>query len=399
MIYPNGWEKVTCSDWCEDKRKIWLCLSDKNAICEIDKHNKHTKILGSFPQNGLGEGDLSLSVVRNGNNIIFCPFRANDIAILDVSTETLKFIDILYFFNNYHHANNETQKFYRALSYKNYILFFGIRYPVIMRLDLTTMKIDFYDEWVEKIEKHKCKAAVSFTDGHVQKKNKIYLPIGKCSGILEVNMDTMEWDYIELKPSVRGILGITQEKEYIWFTEHDAGAKHFYQLNMDNKQILKIELPCQDAFYAPLYYKNSLLFFQNYGRKSYRYELDSGKWEDLTKQFPGLENSSDKKVREDEIDYFSNTDKKFYHGNFKTNTAYYDEYQIEEENFLENSWGDYCEQCKRELQDNITNEGRLTIREYLEIVKSVQFNDYGFGVEKEDQSAKLILKALSSKER
>lgn len=70
MAYPKGWEKVSCYDWCEDENKIWLCLRDKNAICEIDEESGETKIFGSFPHNGLGEGDYPY-LFRNMMDMLF----------------------------------------------------------------------------------------------------------------------------------------------------------------------------------------------------------------------------------------------------------------------------------------------------------------------------------------
>ncbi len=361
MDYPKDWGKVACYDWCENNNKIWLCLENKNAICEIDKKSKNTKILGSFPHNGLGERELSLSVKKSGDYVVFCPFKANDIAVLNVFTEELEFIDLSVFLDTY----TGIKKFYRMASYKNYIYFLGIKYSAIMRLDLNTKKVDFFNEWLDEVEKHMCKDAVLFTDGYAQKGAEIYLPIGKCSGILKINLDTMEWKYKEVIPNVCGILGMTQNEELVWFTEYDVNAKKFFQWNLNNNKITQIDLPCQDAFYAPLYYKNSLLFFQNYGKKSYRYEIESEKWEDITNVVPELKNSSDKKVRAEEIDYFSNNRKKFYHWNYKMNMVSHDEFRIEEKDFLNDSWTDYCRRFKKEI---LIEGSSLSIKDYIEII-------------------------------
>lgn len=368
MSYPKDWEKVTCNDWWEDERKIWLCLENKNAICEIDKRNKGVKILGSFPHNGLGENDLSLSVKKVGDYIVFCPFNANDIAALNILTGELNFIDVLQFLNKHNYESTGIEKFYRMISYGNYIYFLGIRYPVIMRLDMITKRIELFDEWIEEIEKNKCKNAVSFTDGFAQKGNEIYLPIGKCSGVLKVDLDTIEWEYIKLVPEVQGILGMAQEKELVWFTECNVGAKKFFQWNLDNNEIIPIDLPCQDAFYTPLYYKKSLFFFQNFGKKNYRYEVESGKWEDVTNVVPKLDRVSRKKIVDGEINCFSNKDAKLYHWNYKTRMVRYDEFQIEEKEFLENSWMDCRERSKKEIKAHIINEHRIGLKKYIEII-------------------------------
>lgn len=368
MIYPKNWEKVTCHDWYSDEKKIWLCLENKNAICEIDKKDKNVKILGSFPHNGLGDIDLSLSLEKCGDYIIFCPFKANDIAVLNRYTGSLEFIDLLDIFKENKDVYAGVEKFYRMVSHKNYVYFFGIKYPAIMRLDLITKKIELFDEWLELINKYRCKDAVLFTDGYARNGNEIYLPIGRCNGVLKINLDTINWNFIEIKYVKHGILGMTQKDNYVWFTEYDIGAKNFFQWNLKSGEIVQIKLPCKDAFYAPLYYDKSLMFFRNYGEKSFQYNLISGDWIDIASMLPGIENSSDKKVQENKIDYFANKSKRFYHWDTKKNTICYDEILIKEKDFLEKSWDDYCKQYKQKLKDHVTIENRLTIKEYIEII-------------------------------
>ncbi|MCI9141228.1 MAG: hypothetical protein HFH87_01240 [Lachnospiraceae bacterium] len=394
MTYPKSWEKVTCSAWCEDENKIWLCLGNKNAICEINKKGKTVRILGSFPHNRLEERDLSLSVEKNGDYVVICPFRANDIAILKISTGELEFIELRYYMDKNQYEGFETEKFYRMISYKNSILFLGTRVPTIMRLNLITKSLDFFSSWQCKIEQHKCKEGVFFTDGYAQKENEIYLPLGRCSGILKVNLDTMEFDYIELGLATHGILGMTQQKNYVWLTEQDAKAGKFFQWNLDSNHVVQIDLPSHDAFYAPLYYKESLLFFRNYGKRSYQYELKTGKWRDITDRVPETACPSDKKVREDEIVYFSKTGK-FYHWNPQTDISYFDEFKIEDNVFLETSWVNYWKKCKRDGGV----ESEMPLRDYIEGIKSFGEDDLNFFEEKENPIGEQILKLLKTRER
>lgn len=371
MVYPADWEKVSCYDWYEDENNIWLCLSNKNALCKIDKSSKETKILGSFPNNELGEEDLSLSVTKCGRYIIFCPFKANDIAVLDINTGEMEFIDILQILEKRSHNYIGIEKFYRMFIYKSFIYFSGIKYPAIMRLDLITKEIKLFDKWLEKIDKHKCKDAVLFTDGYAQKENITYLPIGRCNGVLKIDLNTMEGEYVEIKPIAHGILGMTQKENYVWLTEYDAGAEKFLQWNLDNNEIKQIDLPCQDAFYAPLYCGKSLLFFRNFGKQSYQYDLQSGNWKDITGILPDLKYVGDKKIRDNKINYFANRSKKFYHWDLKKNTVYYEEIRIKEKEFLCASWNNYCKRHKQEFQSCTVREGKLTIRDYIEIINTV----------------------------
>lgn len=371
MVYSEAWEKATCYDWYEDEKNIWLCLENKNAICVIEKKSKDIKILGSFPHNGLGEGDLSLSVIKCDDHIVFCPFKANDIAVLDIYKGELEFIDLLQNLGGNEQKYSEIEKFYRMISYKNYVYFLGIKYPAIMRLDLKTKKIELFNEWLEEIEKNKCKEAVLFTDGYAQKGDEVYLPIGRCNGVLKINLNTMEWKYIRIKFLTHGILGMTQKRNYIWLTEYDVRAKKFFQWNLDSNEITQIDLPCQDAFYAPLYCNKTLLFFQNLGNKSYQYDLKSGDWKEITSILPELNGSSDKKVQKNKISYFANKDKRFYHWDLKNNIIYYEEIRIKEKEFLKNSWNDYCKRCKQEFKDHIVKEGKMSIKDYIEIINTV----------------------------
>lgn len=371
MTYPADWKNVACHDWYEDEKKIWLCLENKNAICEIDKSSKDIKILGSYPHNRLGEHNLSLTVKKHGDYIIFCPFQANDIALFNINTGILEFIDIRWILEEHNYICKGTEKFYRMFFYENYAYFLGIKYPAIMRLDLASKKIDLFNEWMEEIELHKCKEAVLFTDGYAQNKDEVYLPIGRCNGVLKINLSTMEWQYIEIADVSHGILGMTQKENLIWITEYDVGAKHFFQWNLDSGKIIMIDLPCQDCFYAPLYYNQSLLFTPNFGNKSYIYELESGQWKDVTNILPDWKKSSVKKFSENEIKYFANGCQKFCHWNINTNEIFCDEIQIQEEGFLNDSWIDYCEYYKNKLNNHIVSENELTIKEYIKLLNII----------------------------
>lgn len=393
MTYPENWEKVTCSAWCENGNKIWLCLRDKNAICEIDKNTNAVRILGSFPHNGLHERDLSLSVKENAGYVVFCPFRANHIAVLKMSTGELEFISLMDSTKKRPYKDSAIEKFYRMVCYKNYILFLGIRVPVIMRLDLMTKSLEFFNGWQEEIEKHKCREGVFFTDGYAQKGDEIFLPLGRCSGLLKVNMDTMEFEYIELGLGSHGILGMTQQGSYVWLTAQDKEAKKFFQWNLDNKQLVQIDLPSQDAFYAPLYYKESLLFFQNYGKRSYQYELATGRWRDITDRMPEADCSSDKEVRGDEVVYFSKTGR-FYHWNPQTNAVHFEEFKIDDTVFLESSWVNYWTKCRR---DGIV-EGEMNLRDYLVGIKSFREDDINSFEKKEILTVEQIWMLLNASE-
>lgn len=368
MIYPADWADVTCHDWCENENKIWLCLANKNAVCEIDKSDRTIKILGHFPHNRLGERDLSLSVGKCGSYIVFCPFQANDIAILNVCTETLEFIDIRELLEKRNFVQNGVEKFYRMFFESDCVYFFGIKYPAIMRLDLVTKEVELFDGWLGEIEKHMCKEAVLFTDGYARKNDDIYLPIGRCNGVLKLNWKTMAWQYMEIPSISHGILGMTQKENVVWLTEYDIGAKKFFQWNLDSGRVISIELPVQDCFYAPLYCEHFLLFTPNFGRKGYLYELESGNWRDVTDWLPELKYSSDKKVRDREVIYFSNRGRGICRWNFETGEIRCDEIKIREQAFLTDSWISHCGHYRQKLKKHIVQESKLSLREYLKVL-------------------------------
>lgn len=371
MVYPNGWEYVTCHDWQEEDGKIWLCLENKNAICEIDKNSHDVTVLGSFPHNGLADRDLSLSVGKCGNDIVFCPFQANDIAVLHSNTNTLEFIDIRWILEKHNYICDGTEKFYRMFFYNNCAYFLGIKYPAILKLNLATKEFSLFDEWMEELEKNKCKEAVLFTDGYARKENTVFLPIGRCNGVLKINLNTMEWEYLEMPSISHGILGMTQEENRVWFTEYAGEAETFFQWDLDSGIITPIKLPCRDCFYAPLYCDESLLFSPNFGKRSYLYGIESGKWVDVTDILHGLKKSSDKKVRNDEIIYFDNRNRKYCHWNFKTNEFYNDEIRIRESEFLEHAWIDCCRQYRQEFKDQVVKENKLALQDYLDIICAI----------------------------
>ena len=47
----------------------------------------------------------------------------------------------------------EDCKFWTGIAYKNYVYLFGLSYPAIIRLEPDTEEMEYYVEWIDKIEK------------------------------------------------------------------------------------------------------------------------------------------------------------------------------------------------------------------------------------------------------
>ena len=98
----------------------------------------------------------------------------------------------------------------------------------------------------------------------------------------------------------------------------------------------------------------------------------SGCWTDITSMLPDLVNSSDKIVRGDVVNYFANESKRFYHCDLKRNLVYFDELQINEKDFLNDSWEDYCRYYMQELKDHAVVENKLKLRDFIGIIRTIK---------------------------
>ena len=218
--YPEYWSRVACRDWYETENKMWMCLSDKNAICEIDKERKEVHILGNYPQNGIAESNLSATVIGISEKIVFLPLAADDIAIYDIANDELTFIPVKKNYEKHHEIYQERMKFRRGFVYKDYVFLLGHSYPAIIQLNINTLEVNYLTEWVDIIEPYieEGDSLGYFKEGYSLYGTQMYLPLGCCSGLMLFELEQMKFEYIAIQGGTNRFEGLTDINGMFYMT-------------------------------------------------------------------------------------------------------------------------------------------------------------------------------------
>ena len=89
----SSFNEVSAYDLVQYKNQKWMFLADKNAICYVDdKENTIVNIINN--EECILQKDLYQCSLKVGDKIVFVPFAAKELLILDLLSKKLKKIDI-----------------------------------------------------------------------------------------------------------------------------------------------------------------------------------------------------------------------------------------------------------------------------------------------------------------
>lgn len=368
--YPKEWSTVSCYDWCEDEENIWLCLAQKNAICEINKKTRDVSIIGHFPNKELMSDKMSLSATKVGNYVVFPPFGADKIAIFDTFSKKLDFLDYPVIKDKYASRFREDAKFYRTIAIDNDLFFLGLSYPGILRMNVETKEMFCFDDWVDEIDGNKCSEALRITDGYATFGEDFILPLGNCSGFLKVNFHSLEWEYIKLPFEIFGILGMVQCGDWIWMTENLIVSKRIIAWNYLTGQYKEVELPDSDLFNAPLLCRNQLFLWGKCNRKNYRLDTTTLDVEEMPNEFISHKTILFTKPYLNGFHFFSDLKGGLFYYDLINNHIDQTPYYLTDESFLLSTWESYSKDFIDETKHIIVRETDVSLECFVKSIIS-----------------------------
>lgn len=253
--------RVVCTAWYETNDYMWMCLSDRNAICKVNKKNKEVTELGRYPETEYIKEMLSFNVVYSRGKLVFVPHCADYIAVLEMETEILKFFKI----KRYNHDSYEERgKFATALVKDQYIYMMGFWYPAIVKLDVESEGLEYlyYDDCIAG----ECEAPYVQL-GYVKKDNIILMATGKNGCIMKFDMEIQKGEIIKLVDGKQSFFGITNAEKDVWLTMGPEKADKIYRWDIEANELETIMLPECGLFYPPIVCEDCLYLFP-YGGKS-----------------------------------------------------------------------------------------------------------------------------------
>ena len=374
--YPEYWRRAACRDWYEADHKMWMCLSDKNAICEIDKTTKKVRVLGCYPQKEISKSDLSAVVIGNSAKIVFVPLSADDIAVYDRTEDKLIFIPVKKNYEKHREIYQENMKFRRAFAYGDYVFLLGYSYPAIIQLNINTLETNYLTEWISIIEPYieEGDSLGYFKEGYSLSGSEIYLPLGCCGGLLRFELEKTQFEYIPIKAETKGFGSLTDVNGTYYMTGRSGKEHELIVWNQYTGSVKKIEIPAV-YYYAPIVYNDKILLFSFNGDRVIVFKDTFSFMEyKLPESFLYEKNALDIKIMAVKrlgklLKFQTGGNRKWHEFDPDTNAVVESEYRIEDDQFLSQSWNEYCDiKMKEMLKERIITETLPTEQYLMQIV-------------------------------
>lgn len=333
--YNEIYLRPAAMNMVEEDGKIWFALVNKNGICEVNRENYNVKICKKFEDKSFAEEDLYCCITKVEDKLVFSPGAADKIAIYDLLNKSIQYIPVDESRFDSKESENEW-KFWNIISYQSDVYIFGYSYPVIIKIDMTSMDISYITDWIENIEKNIRDRGnyTYFTEGYVIVNNLVLLPLGCMNAILEFNLETTHTRIRKLNVSIQGISGISSaDGEKIWMVGKGKQTNKVccWNRNTDNvKEILLTDLDENifEPFHAPICTDSGVFLYPKYASCFYKIDIRTEEimrdklMDDIFKDvknplFPGWKSLMPKFLN-GKVFFIATKDLKWYEYNLKT---------------------------------------------------------------------------------
>lgn len=159
-----------------------------------------------------------LGMTRFGNSsILFTPNYNNEVLIYNAETDEYKFI---YIDEKYMQSVN---LFFETFAKGDYVYLIPGTYRSIVRYNIHTQELEYFDEWVEELEKtvgHP--VTIFFRYGHAEVGDKVYLGTYESNVLVEIDTNTMEIKIRCVKNCRSSINAICSDGKNCWWSCADG---------------------------------------------------------------------------------------------------------------------------------------------------------------------------------
>ncbi len=217
MIQSFGKEEHNCvviEDFCIKDRKVLFVARDMNLICELDLDRGITDILGNIPSERIMMQRAVSKIDIWKNEIIFVPLNSDKIMIYN--TEKQEWSDIAV------DAKCERLKFFQTILFEDVLFLFGSLYPSIIKLDLITKQLTYYEEMFNELpEDFVEKGKAFFRCDYATVGSKVYF--ATCCGnlVLEFDLRTTDYSWYSVGNTGNEYSGIAWDGEYFWLSPRE----------------------------------------------------------------------------------------------------------------------------------------------------------------------------------
>jgi UDP-2,3-diacylglucosamine pyrophosphatase LpxH len=197
--------------------EFWFVTANYNGLFRLDNDTNKAVMEAEFVNQENVQRLYSNLVLHNGK-IVCVPLNAKQIAIYDLKSKEIVMLPI-------REPRLDTSRydgtilFFDTVSYKNYVILIGAKYPAVLRINMDTFEVEYFDEWVEMIEKNsKSGDAIYFRKNNVMIGNQLFVASIISPYVIQIDLDLMSftpWLIMDGKYDLLSGITICGDKLYI----------------------------------------------------------------------------------------------------------------------------------------------------------------------------------------
>lgn len=205
--------KIFVEDCVLVENKLYFFSRDWNALYTVNLRSKEITFVSRIPEEDVLAKRLCAGIVHYKGKLIFSPMMAKKIWIYDlennqwIGLERKRMVD-----------EEFCQEIFRAIKYKNYLLFIGSNYPAIIRMDLDTYELSYLTEPYAFLKPLKDEVECYFRYDCCLKNNQLLLASCLNNYVLCINLDTFDFSWCEVGDKGFRYSGIVWDGKDYWLS-------------------------------------------------------------------------------------------------------------------------------------------------------------------------------------
>lgn len=196
-----------------DGSSYWYTSWEDNGIYRTDIRTGETECVDTFSEEPI-RNQLYGSVALYGNFLVAIPRRAKKIAIYNITEKNIQYIS----FNLPEEKHWRGGYFGANIVFQNYIFMLGLRYPIILRLDMETYEVSYYREWYTEVKKYIMQQEFPrfFATDVCVEDGKFYVPLCCVGYVLCFDMEAGETELIRIGDVKGGYETLCSDGKDFW---------------------------------------------------------------------------------------------------------------------------------------------------------------------------------------
>ena len=243
MDYSEINSHVRPLDLVKDGNILYAAVANSNYIYELYELDKRVRALGKFDDNFYSYPYIA--VEKYENDLFFIPKRADKIAVFNLDSRIMTYIDLKNPIVGQKMVYRETLKFCYTITHGELLFALGYFYPAIACLNMRTKEIKYITEWRDEFEGHITQGndCGYFGGGYYEEDNKLYIPCAGIPYLLELDLSNFETKLQRIDCGLDGILDLQKDNEKLWLIGKKESYGYVSRYDLKTKENIVIK-PC-----------------------------------------------------------------------------------------------------------------------------------------------------------